>query len=248
MLASLGSTNSVIVVRDSLTLFPSNAIPPLSNNSPHIPGRLPVPEVLLFATLPVNFQDAGRSYLTEAEGCDIVQITMVVNDLDLVTVLVFIMVGLVILQSVGLVIMLAKSNARLQEAESRLQRYSVQMRPLLANLRDALERLKWIPGQLQAFEETTENLLTSVVGGLETANERFKVGLGAGCDRIEEAGRKIEYGLSTFSRQTTRVHRSIRYPASNFSALIHGLTAGIETLRGDKKDPTRHYQEEEDFI
>lgn len=173
---------------------------------------------------------------------------MTIENPQLVTVLILCMAGMLFAQALLFVFVLVRTEQKMREMETAMARLSKLAGSSLAATREILEKLGWLPEVMVKLDVKIASMLDAMLHGLGKAND----GLEGGIDRvnrsIDDVSRRVDYGLMLFTRQTSRVRRGLRYPALNFSALIHGIKVGLQTLKGERRTPTRSIHDDENFI
>ncbi len=171
---------------------------------------------------------------------------MAVNDPTLTAVLVFIMAGLLLIQTAGLLIALGKLSSQVRKTEQSLVQITEIIHGRLVEANTLLKHLSGMQGQLEQIAVRSNGFIDATGERIEDANSRIARLLGTATTKIEESGRTFEYALAQFMRQTTQLTREVRYPAKRLSAVLKGVQVGLRTLLSRERDvPT---QDEEAFI
>ncbi len=173
---------------------------------------------------------------------------MTFQNLELVTVLIFVLVGFILAQTIVLLVIMSKLDREMKRLERAATRYARELGDVLTSLNAGLGRVDWILRTLPVVEKSIAGLMDSVLSGAGKANDGASKGIESALERIDEAGRQFEFALTKFSRQTSRVRRLVRYPTISAAALAHGLVTALRTLREPKKRPMRHLHDGERFI
>jgi hypothetical protein len=175
---------------------------------------------------------------------------MTISDPALVTTLVFLIAGLFLLQTLFLLVFVDQVNRRVRRAERSLNRVSRRATAGFGTAKNYLQQLGVIAEKIPAVANEVDSLLDITVEKVHSANQRAAREIHLTTAHIEETGRRIEFALSQFTRQTSKVRRWIRYPGHCLSAIIHGAFAGVKTYSRDSSrgQPATHYPDEEIFI
>ena len=173
---------------------------------------------------------------------------MTFQNLELATVLIFVLVGLILAQTIVLLVVISKLNQEMKRSETAASRLAREVGDALTSISAGLGRADWIFRTLPVVEKSVAGLLDSLTSGAGKANESASKGIESALEKIDEAGRQFEFALTKFSRQTSRVRRAVRYPTIGAAALAHGLVTALRTMREPKKRPMRHLHDGERFI
>lgn len=174
---------------------------------------------------------------------------MDIQDLQLVNILVLVMAGLIIGQTLLLVIIsfrMAKQARHLDESLRLLSQRSAQGVAFAQRVIAAVEKMT---PELSEVESTVEKELTTFLKASEKADQaagrtidllRFELG---------KADSGLDDLLSKFSQQTYAVHRATVHPSMRVSELIRAsLKILKQTLSRGKKSPASYWPEKETFI
>lgn len=111
---------------------------------------------------------------------------------------------------------------------------------------ELLARVGQVTAFLPALEKHTVRLLDAAGSKAGAWDQAAARGLAKATEAVEATSRRLEYGLTHFSRQTTILTRKARIPILHFSAIIRGIAVGVETWRqGRRSSPL---MDEESFI
>jgi hypothetical protein len=153
---------------------------------------------------------------------------------------------MLLLQAGVLAITLLKLDRRIQRSQRNLLKANSTLRNALQNTGKLLERIAGLVEYMPTLESRANGLIDRLGAYLDDLDERSASGLVTASRKIEEGGRKFEYALSQFERQTSHLSRSVHYPAGQVSAVLKGIRAGLQAYR--EKDPQAPLQDEEIFI
>ena len=175
---------------------------------------------------------------------------MSISDPALVNILVFLMAGLFLVQTLFLLIFLDQVNRRVRKAERSLFKVSKKASRGLQTSKKYLHQVNQIAEKLPQVTREVDNLLNLALEKTRQANDRAASDLHSSTAHLEETGRRIEFALNQFTRQTSKVRKWIRYPGNWASAIIHGAFTGVKTYSREshRKQPATHYADEEIFI
>jgi hypothetical protein len=167
----------------------------------------------------------------------------------LVTILIWVMIGLLSVHAIGVIIACAHLRRKVILAEKKAERLAKEATTCLGALEGTLEKLKGLNQALPVLEKSVSSLLGRVSSAAVDANRVTDKGIGTALARIDAMDRRLELTLIQFMRQTTHVNQWIRYPAIHVSALIQGFLAAFRELSPRRQiQPTTHSSEDEDFI
>jgi Na+/H+ antiporter NhaB len=175
---------------------------------------------------------------------------MSINNIELVSILVYVLAGLFFLQTICTVIMFFAFKKILLKIEDRtisaVQRSAGQIR----NFKAFLGRIDQSLEKLPVLENSITKVLDYAIGKFQIADQYAESTLKKSAMQIEEAGRKVDVSLKQLSRHTDQVDRAIRNPAVNVSALLQGLVVGFRELFKTTQaiQPATHSPEDDAFI
>jgi hypothetical protein len=171
---------------------------------------------------------------------------MTFTDPNLTTVLVFCMAGLILIQTIGLVVALVRVTNKARLTEAAVVRITEVVGDRMKEAHQTLEQLAWIQERMPLIEERSNAFIDAAGTRLEQFDARVGETIQKATLRVEESGRKLEYGLAQFNRQTTQLIRDFHYPAGHVAAVLKGVSAGIKAWR--KTSSGIPLQDEESFI
>jgi hypothetical protein len=175
---------------------------------------------------------------------------MSINNMELVTILVYILAGLFLLQAIITLIMYFALQRPIKKAEDKAITLTQRSAGQIRNLKALLFRLNKSLDRLPMVEQSVSRVLDYAIGKLQLVNQYTESALRKSSDQIEEIGRQFEHSLKQFSRQTAQVDRAIRNPAVNASALLQGLVVGFKELFKSTPpvQPATHSPDDDAFI
>jgi len=173
---------------------------------------------------------------------------MTFQNLELATVLIFVLVGFILAQTIVLLVIMSKLDREMKLMEKAATRFARELGTALSSINSGLGRFTLIFRTIPAVEKSLTGLMDSVLSGAGRANDSASQGIESALERIDEAGRQFEFALTKFSRQTSRVRRAVRYPTISAAALAHGLVTALRIFREPKKRPMRHLHDGGKFI
>lgn len=173
---------------------------------------------------------------------------MTFQNLEIATVLVFVLAAFLLAQTIVIVVILSRVNQEMKRLEKTAAEYGRELGELFIALDSGLSRFDWLARMLPNLESSIDSLLDSLLSTTSKASSGTSKGIVSALEGIDEMERRFEFVLSRFSRQTSRVRNAVRYPSITAAALIHGLATALKTLRTPKKRPMRHVHDGESFI
>ncbi len=165
---------------------------------------------------------------------------------DLTTVLVFCMAAMVLAQAILLTLALTSLDRRLRRWTVQVTASQEAVGRTLRAASALLAKAAQVTARFPALEQRANHWLEVLAAQTERLDQQAAKGLSAAVRVVEEAGRRIEYGLVQFSRETTVLARKVHLPARQVSAVLKGVRAGLEAWR--KPPRMSALQDEEDFI
>ncbi len=174
---------------------------------------------------------------------------MAIQNLQLVNFLVLIMAGLIIVETIILVVTTLSLSKQLQDLDQNLRVLSQRSVQGLAFARRVITTIeKGIP-ELAQVENTTEKQLSRLVETTKTANQALGRSLDLLRFQTGEARSEMDVALSKFSQQTFRLHRLLLHPAMRASKIVHASIKILkQTLSREAKSPASYVPDKETFI
>ena len=174
---------------------------------------------------------------------------MTIQNLQLVNVLVLIMAGLIIVETIILVVTTLTLSKQIQDLDQNLHVLTQRSAQGLAFARRVITAIEEGTPQLAQVEDAAEKQLSTLVETTKTADQA----LGRGLDLLRfetgEARGQVDTVLSKFSQQTFRLHRLLIHPAMRASEIVHaGVRALKQTLSREAKSPASYGPDKETFI
>lgn len=175
---------------------------------------------------------------------------MTISDPQLVTILVFVIAGLSLTQTLFLLVFLDQVNRRVRKAEISLGKLSRKASHSLQNTKQLLQQLSRGTDKLPIVAGEVNRFLDIATEKARLANEIVARDIHFSVVHLEETSRRIEFALHQFTRQSSKVKKWIRYPACFVSAMIHGASTGVKayTRASHRQQPATHYPDDEIFI
>ena len=174
---------------------------------------------------------------------------MTVQNLQLVNILIFVMAGLIIVETIILVVTSFSLSRQLQHLDQNLRLLCNRSAQGLAFAQRVITSIEEGTPALAHVEDKVEKQLSTLVETTESANQA----LGRSLDLLRfetgEARGHMDNALSQFSQQTFRLHRLLRHPAMRASEIVNaGLKILKQTLSREAKSPASYGSDKETFI
>ena len=175
---------------------------------------------------------------------------MTLDNSPLVVTLVLIMAGLVVIQTLQLMVMFFLVKRSLQALEKRLQSLSQQVSTGLTSARQVLERLEPVESTLADMERTVSLGLDLLV---ELARKGDKVVAGRLVllrSQSYQASQVLDKLLNRFSKKTFGFHRAVVHSAFHASTFIRAVRTTLARLtsRDRARSPATYVPDQEIFI
>lgn len=168
---------------------------------------------------------------------------------DTATILVWVMAGLILLQTLGIVIAMEIARRKISKTRSTLDHTVEGLVELVHKTQLFLERALPLKERAPELENNLKRLLDATFTGVERADSVTAQGLRAAAQNLEMASRRVDLALAQFVRHTSRISRLVRYPSIQVSAVIQGAAAAFRELSRSKREAsTPQPTGEEDFI
>jgi hypothetical protein len=174
---------------------------------------------------------------------------MAIENLQLVHLLIFIMAGLIMVETIILVATTFSLGRQLQNLDQNLQVLSRRSAQGMAFAQRVISAIEEGTPEFSKVEDTVEEQLSSLMETTESANQAF--GRSLDLLRLEtgEARGEMDAALNSFSQQTFRLHRLVLHPAMRASEIVHaGVKILKQTLSRQARSPTAYGPDKETFI
>jgi hypothetical protein len=175
---------------------------------------------------------------------------MSISDIQLVSVLVFVLAGLFLLQSLFVVFLFFVLRNRMDRIEAKSMDMTQRLGGQLRNIRALTHRIGETLQFLPDTESSIDKILEVVTDHLQSADRYAQSVLKRSTSEIDEIGRRIEVSLRQLERQTSQIDRWVRNPAINVSALLQGLIVGFREFfkTRPRTQPATHSADDDAFI
>jgi len=174
---------------------------------------------------------------------------MPIENLQLVNILVFIMAGLIIVETIMLVVTTLTLSKQLQDLDQNLHVLSQRSAQGMAFARQVITAIEESVPELAHVEDTVEKQLSALTANTETANQALGRNLDLLRFQAGEARAEMDATLGKFSQQTFRLHRLLLHPAMRASEIVHaGVKILKQTLSREAKSPASYGPDKETFI
>jgi len=174
---------------------------------------------------------------------------MTIQNLQLVNILVLIMAGLIIVETIILVVTTLSLSKQIQDLDQNFRVLSRRSAEGMAFARRVITAIEEGTPELAKVEGTVEQQLSTLMETTKTADQA----LGRSLDLLRfETGKaqgEVDATLNKFSQQTFRLHRLLLHPAMRASEIVHaGVTILKQTLSREAKSPASYGPDKETFI
>lgn len=173
---------------------------------------------------------------------------MTFQNLETVTVVVFVLVAFILAQAFVFLVILMKLDQEIKRLEKGVAKYGRELKDLMGAVDDGLSHLEGVFRTLPSAQKHLSDMLESILAGAGIASQSASERIESAVATIDEATRQFDFMLTKFSRQTSRVRRAVRYPTISAAALVHGLATALRSMRTPKRKPMRHLHDGESFI
>lgn len=175
---------------------------------------------------------------------------MTVGNLELVTVLVFIMTGLVLFQLFSFVFALSQINRRLEQLGKTLQTFLQQGSAGLKAVQEVLSHLARIEALLSGAEARVSRLLKFASESVQKGDEAAGRTIEHLRNKVKEVNYRFDRGLSEVSLHAYRVHQAVLHPTRYLLARLEAAVSRLSRLfsRGGATPPLPYSAEEDIFI
>ncbi len=174
---------------------------------------------------------------------------MAIQNLQLVNLLIFIMAGLIIVETIILVVTSFTLSRQLQNLDQNLKVLSQRSAQGMAFAQRVIAAIEEGTPEFSKVESTVENQLATLMETTETADQAFGRSLDLLRFETGEARGEVDAALSKFTQQTFRLHRMVLHPAIRASEIVHaGIKILKQTLSKEAKSPASYGPDKETFI
>ena len=174
---------------------------------------------------------------------------MTIQNLQLVNILVFIMAGLIIVETIILVVTTFTLSRLLQDLDQNMRVLSQRSAKGMAFARQVITAIEESTPELAQVGDTVEKQLSTLAANTETANQALGRSLDLLRFKTGEARGEMDVALGKFSQQTFRLHRLLLHPAMRASEIVHaGIKILKQTLSREAKSPASYGPDRETFI
>ena len=174
---------------------------------------------------------------------------MAIQNLQLVNLLIFIMAGLIIVETIILVVTTFSLSSQLQHLDQNLKVLAQRSAQGMAFAQRVIAAIEEGTPAFSKVESTVEDQLSTLMKNTETANQAFGRSLDLLRFETGEARGEMDTALTKFSQQTFRLHRMVLHPAMRASEIVHaGIKILKQTLAKEVKSPASYGPDKETFI
>ncbi len=174
---------------------------------------------------------------------------MTIQNLQLVNILVLIMAGLIIVETIILAVTTLKLSKQIQDLDQNLRVLSQRSARGLAFARRVITAIEEGTPELAQVETTVDKQLSTLVETTKTADQALGRSLDLMRFQTGEARAEVDTALSRFSQQTFKLHRLLLHPAMQASEIVHaGIKVLKQTLSRETKSPSSYGPDKETFI
>jgi hypothetical protein len=171
------------------------------------------------------------------------------ENLQLVNLLIFIMAGLIIVETIILLVTAFTLSRQLQNLDQNLKVLSQRSAQGMAFAQRVIAAIAEGTPEFSQVEATVEEQLSTLMETTETANQAMGRSLDLLRFETGEARGEMDTALGRFSQQTFRLHRMVLHPAMRASEIVHaGVKILKQTLSKEAKSPASFGPDKETFI
>ena len=174
---------------------------------------------------------------------------MAIENLQLVNILILIMAGLIIVETIILAVTTLSLSRQLQNLDQNLKVLSQRSAQGLDFAKRVIAAIEEGTPEFSKVEATVEKQLSTLVETTETASHELGRSLDLLRFQTGEARGEVDAALSKFEQQTFRLHRLVLHPAMRASEIVHaGIKILKQTLSREAKSPASYGPDKETFI
>jgi hypothetical protein len=175
---------------------------------------------------------------------------MTIENLPLVNILVWIMAGLVLVQTAMLVVTNVIVRQKVRDIDRGLQSFSQQSVKGMQMISQAIDGVEEVLPRLPEAQKTIERNLDALVETTQTVSRAVGRGVDLARYQVAEADNGADALLSTLSQRIFKAHQSMSHPSLRLATIIRsGMGILKQTWLKEDRSPASHPPEdEENFV
>jgi hypothetical protein len=173
---------------------------------------------------------------------------MIIENLQLANTLVFVMIGLVIINALFVLGALYAANLQVAHARKAFEGIRKQTMSRLEDLRMILAKTYTVQKKIPEIEEVLLAQLDDINTRAVQANRFMENQLLRFSGSIDAANRRMDLILSQYSRFASQLDSWVRVPVINFKAVCSGVSTGVHEITHKERSVSAIPNDEEFFI
>lgn len=173
---------------------------------------------------------------------------MTIENIELVNTLVFIMIGLFVINSLFVMAAMYAVTRQVANAQKAFTAIHKQTLDRLEDIRMILAKTYAVQKKIPEIEGVLMTQLDGINHRAVQANDFLKSHLIKFSQGVDDANRRMDITLNNYSRFASQLDTLVRVPVINFKSLCSGMSAGIRELSHKERSISEIPNDEEFFI
>ncbi|MFH1964223.1 MAG: hypothetical protein ABIJ42_01650 [Acidobacteriota bacterium] len=173
---------------------------------------------------------------------------MIIENLQLANTLVFVMIGLVIINTLFVLGAMFAANRQVVNARKAFAGIRKQTLDRLEDLRMILAKTYTVQKKIPEVEEVLMAHLDGITARAVQANKFLETQLDRFSNGVDVANRRMDLILSRYSEFSSQLDTWVRIPVINFKALCSGVSTGVHEIAHKERSVSGIPNDEEFFI
>ena len=173
---------------------------------------------------------------------------MTIENIELVNTLIFIMIGLVVINALFVLGAMYAATRQVASARKAFSGIRQQTMDRLEDLRMILAKTYSVQKKIPEIEEVLLVQIEGINQRAVQANDFMKMQLVRFSDGVDAANRRMDIILSQYSRFSAQIDSWVRIPVINFKAVCSGVSSGVQEMTHKERSVPEIPNDEEFFI
>ena len=172
---------------------------------------------------------------------------MTIENLSLVNILVWIMAGLILVQTALLMVTNVIVRQKIRDVDRTLQSFSQQSVKGMKMMDQAFDVIEDVLPKLPAAQEAIERNVDALVETTQTVSRAMSRGVDLVRYQAAETENGVDTLLSTLSQQIYQAHEAVSHPSLRLATIVRsGLDILKRTLLQEDRPPASHQPEDDE--
>jgi len=173
---------------------------------------------------------------------------MTIENIELANTLVFIMIGLVLINTMFVLGAMYAATRQVASARKAFTGIRKQTLDRLEDIRMILAKTYAVQKKIPEIEEVLMAQIDGISSRAVNANDFLKTQLVRFSSGIDSTNRRMDIILGQYSRFSTQLDSWVRIPVINFKALCSGVSSGVREITHKERSVSEIPNDEEFFI